>query len=302
MENFESEPLKNYLLAHTKLNNYIKVSTVAVDYLYNSKENNEELSTLISDLILDSGERWRPRKIKDSKGELNVLKNDLSKTGVIWVYSAFDVFFKKVEGIMSDNFTKVKDPKSDEGDRLHKVIEFYKKLGWSTNKIDNLLPILKFYESLRHSIAHNVGIPSEKLYELSTSDSFNSSILNWQTKFPKKKISPPPIVEKEAIILRPHHSITYSETCLRITKDINRRIYETLGRDFFINKTIKKHLISAEKLSEPFCANYSRYIVYHLNMDYKIELKKYDEVYETYDDNEKLKEDKKRYHIMKSLT
>lgn len=302
MENFESEPLKNYLLAHTKLNNYIKVSTVTVDYLYNSKENNEELSTLISDLILDSGERWRPRKIKDSKGELNVLKNDLSKTGVIWVYSAFDVFFKKVEGIMSDNFTKVKDPKSDEGDRLHKVIEFYKKLGWSTNKIDNLLPILKFYESLRHSIAHNVGIPSEKLYELSTSDSFNSSILNWQTKFPKKKISPPPIVEKEAIILRPHHSITYSETCLRITKDINRRIYETLGRDFFINKTIKKHLISAEKLSEPFCANYSRYIVYHLNMDYKIELKKYDEVYETYDDNEKLKEDKKRYHIMKSLT
>ena len=301
MKKFESKPFKNYLSSHTKLNNYIKISTVAVDYLYNSKENNEELSALLNDLILKSGERWTSRNIKKPKEELSELKNDLTKSAIIWVYSAFDVFFKKVEGMLSENFNKKDEKKTEEGEeenKQHKIIELYQKLNWSTNQIDGLLPILGFYESLRHSVAHNVGIPSGKLYSLSESEKFKESISNWETKFPKRKISPPPIIKEKIIELKPHHSIMYSETCLRISKDINNKILETLGVKYFIEKTVKKHLINKEELSKPNCSNYQRYIVFHLNNDYKISIKKYNEIY---DDDEKLKLDNKRYDTMKNI-
>lgn len=296
MKNFESKPFKNYLSSHTKLNNYIKISTVAVDYLYNSKENDEELSVLINDLILESRESWTSRNIKNSKEELTALKNDLTKSAIIWVYSAFDVFFKKIEGMLSENFSKKEDDENS-----HKVIELYEKLNWKTNQIDNLLPILKFYESLRHSIAHNIGIPSGKLYEISKSDSFEKSISNWKTKFPNKNISPPPLIKETIIELKPHHSIMYSETCLRISKDIDKKIFETLGINYFIDRTIKKHLVNTEKLTEPNCINYKRYIVYHLFNDYKIRIMNYDDIYNIYDDGEKLKLHKKRYLTMKTF-
>jgi hypothetical protein len=303
MEKFESEPLKNYLSAHTKLNNYIKVSTVAVDYLYNAKENNEELSTLISDLILESGERWRPRKIKDSKNELNVLKNNLSKTGVIWVYSAFDVFFKKVEGILSGFFVKVEEVNNSESDeeKSSKIIELYKKLDWNTDQIEDLIPILKFYQILRHLVAHNIGLPNDSIYEFSRSEEFNLALKKWKTKYPKKTISPPPIVKIEEIVLKPHHSIIYSETCLRIAKDINSKIFNQLGLKFFVEKTIKKHLTDAKKLSAPSCTNFQRYIVYHLKNDYCLTIKKYNEVFDFYDNNPNLNRDKKRYIALKEL-
>lgn len=303
MKKFESKAFTNYLYSHTRLNNYIKITTVAVDHLYNSKEKDEDLSTLISDLILNSGERWTAREIKNSKEELIALKNDLTKSAIIWVYSAFDVFFKKIEGILSHRFSKDNNTSNDDDDdeNFHKIIDLYKKLNWNTEQIDTLLPILKFYESLRHSVAHNVGIPSGKLFKLSKSDDFNKAILNWKTKFPNKKISLPPIIKEKIIELKPHHSIMYSETCLRISKDINEKIFDKLEINYFIDKVIKKHLLNTEKLTHPNCMNYKRYLVYHLNNDYKIKIDNYDKIYNIYDGEEKLKQHKKRYHSMKNI-
>lgn len=301
MTDFKSESYKNLLESHTRLNNYIKISTVSVDYLYNSKEDNKELSHLINDLILSSGERWTSRIIKEPKKELELIKNDLTKSAIVWVYSAFDIFFKQVEGILSAHF-KINDDKSkikNEDDKLHKVLELYKKLNWNTNKIDAYLSILKFYESIRHCTAHNIGKPNSKLLELSESNDFKEAILNWKTKFPKKKISAPPIIKDNIITLKPHHTIIYSETCIRIAKDVNLKMFDELGLEYFINKTIQKHLLSNDKLTEPKCQNLTRYLVYHLKKDINISINPYKNIFQNYDEKQ-INDYKKRYNTKKT--
>lgn len=304
MTEFKSEPYKIYLESHTRLNNYIKISTVAVDFLFNSKENDSDLSLLLNDLILKSGERWTPRVIKDSKNEVDALKNDLVKSAIIWVYSAFDVFFRQMEGILSPYFkiTEIDcDKKSEDTSRANKVLELYQKLKWDTSDITYLIFMLRFYELLRHLIAHNMGKPNDKLIEIANSEDFINSILNWKTKFPKKKISPPPIIQDQKIELRPHHSIIYSEVCLRIAKNINQKTFEVLGLQFFIEKTFKRHLLNVDHLTKPECENLTRYIVFHIKSDFNISINPYDKIYDFFPDDNLIQDYKRRYNSLKNI-
>ncbi|OAD43836.1 hypothetical protein [Polaribacter atrinae] len=299
MTDFKSESYTNLLESHTRLNNYIKISTVSVDYLYNSKEDNKELSNLINSLILNSGERWTPRVIKEPKKQLELIKNDLTKSAIVWVYSAFDIFFKQVQGILSEHFI-IKDDKSlNEDDKQHKILELYKKLNWDNKEIKTYLPILKFYESIRHCTAHNMGKPSLKLIELSKSNDFKEAITNWKTKFPKKKISAPPIIKDNIITLKPHHTIIYSETCIRIAKDLNLKMFNKLGLEYFIDKTIQKHLLSNNKLTDPKCQNLTRYLVYHLKKEINISITPYENIFKYYNE-EQIEDYKKRYSSIKN--
>lgn len=306
MENFKSEPFQKFLYSHTRLNNYIKVSTVAVDFLYKSKEDPKELSEHINTLILEAGERWTPRIIKNLEDEVMQLKNDLSKTGIIWVYSAFDVFFKQAEGQLSSFFSKSSEDKNvSKEDELEekkesKIIALYAKLGWSMDNIKGILPVLKFYEVLRHCVAHNIGYPTKKLIEISKSNDFQIAIKNWETKYIKKKISDPPIVTNNAIELKPHHCIMYSETCLRIASDINARIFKKFGLNWFVGLTIRNHLIETSKLKKPECENFSRYIVYHLKQDFNLSITPYDKIYECYSDDDLIRKHKERYLTLKT--
>lgn len=310
MTNFKSLPFQNFIYSHTHLNNYIKISTAAIDYLYNSKQNSDELSDDINKLILAAGERWTPRIIKNPTLELSQLKNDLSKTGIIWVYSYFDVFFKQIEGQLSGFFsnstettekTTDDDEEDDEEKRESKIISLYHKLGWSTDKIKGILPVFKFYIILRHCVAHNVGRPSEKLVSMSKHKDFIDAIENWETKYTKKKISNPPTITYEEIELKPHHAIMYSEACLRIATDINEKIFEKFGINHYIGLTIRTHLSFPSKLTVPHCSNFSRYIAYHLKNDYQIAIPKYDDIYGYYNGNEvQIKQDKQRYLTLKN--
>lgn len=305
MENFKSFPLQKFLDAHTRLNNYIKVSTAAVDFLYKSTTDTQELSNRINGLILESGERWTPRIIKNPGFELVQLKNDLSKTGIVWVYSAFDVFYKQTEGILSEYFTKSaegkEDSDEDEEKKESKIKALYDKLGWATDKIDRILPTLRFYETLRHCVAHSMGRPSEKLISISKSEEFITSIEKWETKYVKKNISAPPIITDDNIELKPHHPIMYSETCLRIASDINNKMFETLGGvNYFIGLTIKSHLTSQKKLTTPHCKDFTRYIVYHLKKDYNISITKYNDIYNYYKSEKAKDEDKNKYLSLKN--
>ncbi len=305
MENFKSKPFRKFLYSHTRLNNYIKVSIVAVDFLYKSKEDHKELSTLINTLILEAGERWTPRIINNPTEELIKIKNDLSKTGIIWAYSAFDVFFKQVEGQLSSYFKSVEGTENskeenEEEDKDSQIIRFYKKLDWSIEKIKPILPVFKFYTILRHCVAHNMGFPNGKLISISQSGDFINAISDWETKYVRKKISNPPHITNEEIELKPHHSIMYSETCLRIATDINERMFEKLGLNNFIRLTIKSHLTDPSVLTIPYCENFSRYIVFHLKNDYGIDIPLYKDIYKFYDNNEPLmREHKQRYLTLK---
>lgn len=308
MNKFQSEAYQNFIHSHVRLNNYVKISTGAVLNLHNEYKDPIELSEKLNSIIFNAGERWTPTILKDAHNELLSVTNDLAKTGIIWAYSAFDVYFKKVEGYLSGHFVNEKlSTEEDEDDKSHKILELYEKLNWDQTKIIDLLPILKFYEALRHSVAHNMGHPSGKLLRIYESEEFIKANGQWQTKFPNRQISPPPVVTDNIIALKPHHAIMYSETCLRIASDINLQLIVLLGRKHFIQRTIKKHLLDAPILSIPPCQNLSRYIAFHLNSDYKIKLEKYDDFYEVLDGIEKdikdqtIKEYKRRYNHLKNI-
>lgn len=305
MNKFQSEAYQNFIQSHIRLNHYIKISTGAVIDLHNSYTTPENLSLKVSEIIVNAGEKWTPTTVKKPHAELIQVTNDLSLSGIIWAYSAFDVYFKKIEGYLSSYFTN-SNLKDEDNDKSHKTAELYEKLNWDKKNIENLLPILKFYESLRHSVAHNVGIPSGKIVQIYESTEFKEAINNWQTKFPNRKITPPPIITDTLIILKPHHPIMYSETCLRIAADININLLKKLGVNYFINSTLKRHLSDSSTLSTPHCQNLTRYVVYHLNNDYKITLEKYDDIYDIFNDldtktrESKIKEYKKRYSTLKN--
>lgn len=275
MNDFKSDALKIYLDSHTQLNQLVKLATVAIGYLSNSTDDEAELSKTINKLILSSGERWTPRIIVNCKLELERTKNDFIKSSIIWVYSAFDVYLSKVKGSLSEKIKSdnLETPEAKKEDR--NILLLYDKLNWNKNEVDKIYNIFKFYEEIRNCVAHNYGKPNKKLIEISISKEFRDELDNWQTKFKNGKISPPPIVEDEVIKLKPHHSIFYSETCLRIAKDINLKMLETLGVEFYIEKIISKHLLQPAELSQPLCENVIKFLAYRLKQEYSIGLKDY---------------------------
>lgn len=308
MTKFQSKAYQNFIQSHTRLNYYMKISTGAVIDLHNSYTKPIDLAKKINDVIVNAGERWTPTVLKNVHSELMLVTNDISKSGIIWAYSAFDVFFKKIEGYLSTEFVSEKSNSVEEAeDKSHKIVELYEKLNWNQEKIVNLLPILKFYEALRHSVAHNVGIPSGKIIRIYESEEFNVAIEKWITKFPDRQISAPPILTDNIIKLHPHHPIMYSETCLRIAADINLKMLTQLGRNHFIERIIKTHILDTSVLRAPHCQNLMRYIAFHLFEDYKISTKKYNDVFEVYDNldentrEQKIKVLKKRYHTLKNI-
>lgn len=275
MSDFKSDALKIYLDSHTQLNQLVKLATVSIDYLSNSTDDEAELSNLINNLILSSGERWTPRIIKNCKLELERTKNDLIKSSMVWVYSAFDVYLSKVEGYLSEKIKNdnIETPEAEKEDR--NVLLLYNKLNWNKSEVDKIYNIFRFYKEIRNCVAHNYGKPNKKLIDISISREFRDELDNWKTKFKNGQISPPPIVEDEEIMLQPHHSIFYSETCLRIAKDINLKMLETLGVEFYIEKIINKHLSQPAELSQPLCENVIKFVAYRLRQEYSIGVKDY---------------------------
>lgn len=296
---FVSEPLNFFLQAHSELNSFSKVTVAAVDYLSNSTEDSKELSSRINELILKAGERWTSSIIVEPHAYLNKVKNDLSKSAIVWAYSSFDVFFKQIEGYLSVSVDEEKAAEKEiDKEEDCNVVRLYYKLGWDKTNIDKVVPIYKFYKVLRNCIAHNLGIPTAQLIELSSSKRFIDAIDKWETKYKGKSISLPPVVTDTRIDLKPHHAITYSETCRRIAEDMNLKLLDVLGVGFFVEKTIKKHLHTNSNLSVPVCRDYTTYIITHIFQDYQLKVT-FEDLRRYYTDINQRKKDNNKYEMLK---
>ena len=303
MSDFISDPLRNFLDAHARLNDYIKVSTAAVDFLKHSTTDEKELSARINQLILDAGERWTSKTINKPYDYLSEVRNDLSKSAVINVYSAFDIFLSQVSGHMSEHANKELIADSDdvkEVPEVSRITNFYKKLNWEITTIRPVLPVFRFYKVLRNCVAHNMGLANAALIAIANSAEFEFAIKTWKTKFPKKTISSPPVILDKAISLDPHHAITYSDACLRIARDMNLKMFGELGLGYFIDKTLKKHLSDPKKLTEPKCSDLVSYIKCHLKLDYNIATTK-DDINAHFNDWKIKKVYKQQYKNMAAL-
>lgn len=108
MTGIQTNALKLFLSNHTQINHLTKITAAAIDYLTNSELEDDKLSQKINNLILESKQRWTPRYIQNPKKELNITKNELVKSLIVVVYSAFEVFYTETVGYVSDNLKKQK--------------------------------------------------------------------------------------------------------------------------------------------------------------------------------------------------
>ncbi|OWU76370.1 hypothetical protein [Phaeobacter sp. 22II1-1F12B] len=262
--NAKSEHQIAYLLRHAELNNHVKVATAAVDHLGSFSKDPMILGDKISQLILDAGERWTRTTFADPKAELDAVRRQISEMAIVRVYSSFNVFSDEIDGSYNDY---KRNAETEGGNTIERI---YSKFDWNIESISYLLPVLNFYEVARHCVAHQMGMPNKQVSTLLSDVAFLSAIENWPTVIEGRKLSPPPSISDGCLMLSPHHPITYSDVCLRIVRDIDSKLFETLGLKYYAKRIGRRDILQQKPGFEPVQRDAYAYIRHKLSTEHGI--------------------------------
>jgi hypothetical protein len=117
-----------------------------------------------------------------------------------------------------------------------------------------------------------MGKASQELIKIAESEKFIYAMEHWPTVNPSGKLSPPPIIDEEGnMTLSPHHAITYSDVCYRISRDINHHLLDHLGVSHFVKRTVKLRVLDAARLEGNQCKDVYRYIRHYAKIDWKLD-------------------------------
>jgi len=299
MSEFKSESFNLFHQFHTRLNNYVKISTASIDNLYNYSANKNDLAVKINELILNSGERWTPKIYENPIDEILKIKKDLSHSSIMWVYSSFDVFLNHVHSSYSDYKVNSDYDSNECYSDIVRLKKLFTSFNWDINDLGYLLELYDYYALIRHCVVHNMGKPTKALIEISVSKQFLEAMNAWPTKLANRKLSPAPRITGTEIYLMPHHAITYSEVCFRIAKIINNNILKTIGIKFYIRKTAKKFIQDSPRLIKPVSNNSYNFIINKIFEKYNLNLK-IDQIKSAFNEDE-LKEINKAYTNKKNI-
>lgn len=268
-EKVELKALTSFRQIHNELNDYVKLATIGIDFLSSFSSDEKALSSKISSLIENAGERWIAWEYTEPLNTLVKVRNEISASGIIRVYSAFEVFSDEVISLANLN------PDSEEFSEeknLKRVSFLFRKNNWPEIDIDYLLPLYNFYTTCRNCIAHRMGRASKLLEKQLKSNEFISAMENWPTVKERRKLSDPPAIRHDGLIeFRPHHAITYSDVCYRLASVINRNVAKDLGLKYFLKKIINKRLLDSDKLNGLPGKDLYSYLRRHLEQDYKFD-------------------------------
>jgi len=269
---FISAPSKAYLKHHEELNDFVKISTAAIDHLSQSSPTVEELRLLIATRIKEAGERWTPWIYQVPDQSLSHVRDQLARSGIMWVFSAFDVFITTAQSSLSESAIAPSDDScSAEMGIIKRLKVFLDSQSLSLEPLTYLLPLFELYTTARHCIVHNMGRADAAFRQQLCSSEFLGAMESWPTVIPDRELSPPPVINQSGKIqLRPHHAITYSDVCLRIVKFINPTFYSKLGPEPFIVKVTKESLLELESLRDPVCKDVYAYLSVQLSDAYGI--------------------------------
>ncbi|MFH7002096.1 hypothetical protein [Flavobacterium bizetiae] len=300
MSEFKSESFNLFHQFHTRLNNYVKISTASIDHLNNYSANKNDLASKINELILNSGERWSPKIYENPMDEVLKIKNDLSQSSIMWVYSSFDVFLNHVHSSYSDHKVNSDYDSKECYNDIVRLKKLFTSFNWEINDLEYLLVLYDYYALIRHCVVHNMGKPTKELIKISISKEFLKAMSTWPTKVANRNLSPAPTITSTKISLMPHHAITYSEVCFRIAKIINSNILKTVGVKFYIRKTAKKFIQDSTHLTKPVSNNSYNFIINKIFENYNLKSVKIDEIKSAFSEEE-LKEINKTYLKKKNI-
>lgn len=267
--NFTSKPYLQFIDFHVQLNNYVKLSTSSIDSLLNSTEDADELNNSIESLIYKAGEKWGKMKYTEPFKELKLVRLQLAQSSIMWVFSSFEVFLNLVHSSFSKAIVNPEKTLRNEDNESIRLKELFRKFDWQIEEISYLIPLFDFYSLARHCIVHNMGYANQELIDISVSPQFTRAMEEWPTVSPGQKLSPAPEINANGhIILRPHHAITYSDVCYRISKIVNKNILKTVGLKYFTLRIVKEKLLDRSAISEPACRDLYAYLKFHLRIEY----------------------------------
>lgn len=271
-EKFISKPYSQFVGFHIGINDYVKLSTSAIDNLVNHSQDEKAIAGLIFGLIRDAGERWVPTTYNNPIKKLKELRSQLAQSAIMWVFSSFEVFLNRVHSDLSE---VIEDNSRKEREELKESIrlkELFDKHKWNLTELDYLIPVFDFYGLSRHCIVHNMGKATGELESIASSKNFLTAIDNWPTVIPGRKLSPIPTINKGGLIqFKPHHAITYSDICFRISKLVNRNTLDVLGFGHYVAKVAKELLLNQSALVGQPCRDMYAYVRHHLSLEYKFD-------------------------------
>lgn len=303
IDQFKTKGYIRYQVSHEELNRYIKFSVIAVDNLKNESVSEEALKGKIANLIADAGERWPSTTYDSPFDTIKFVRLRLTQSGIMWVYSAFDVFLNHIEGFCANN-QELDDSSStvETADSL-KIMEIFKKYSWDTSELNYLLPLFKFYTLTRHCIVHNTGKATKALKDSSNSKELKDAMDTWPTVSKNRKLSPPPeITEENDILLKPHHAITYSDICLRIAAITNTNVFNTVGLYPFLISVVKNRLLNLLEPIEPLGADLYAYLKISIYKEYKIRNLENNEIRDLLESNQLWEKCREKYRALKKKT
>jgi len=154
---FKTKGYARYQASHESLNRYVRFAVIAVDNLRNESDIESDLTDKMAKLMLSAGEKWPATSYPQPFEELKKTRLKITQSGIMWVYSAFDVFLNHIEGLCANNQEPDESVNTAETTDSVKIFDLYKKYDWNRKELDYLLPLFSFYTLARHCIVHNMG-------------------------------------------------------------------------------------------------------------------------------------------------
>lgn len=295
-KHFKTKGYAHYQVSHESLNRFVRFAVIAIDNLRNESETESDLTNKMAKLMVAAGENWPATSYPEPFEELKQTRLRITQSGIMWVYSAFDVFLNHIEGLCANNQEPDDSVTSAETTDSVKILELYKKHEWNRKELDYLLPLFSFYTLARHCIVHNMGKATKQLNNILNSEEFKKAIATWPTVIPKRKLSAPPqINEDKTILLNPHHAITYSDICFRIATLTNENVIDTVGLRPFLIRVAKVWLLELTTPEGPLTDNMYSYLKMYLLKEYFIKRPDNDKIREILIKEELLEKCKNKY-------
>jgi hypothetical protein len=192
------------------------------------------------------------------------VQRDLHKAvasfALVAVFSAFDDLLSGTEAELSrfaahaanvnnkvdkgEKSSTKEESSEDDEDTTEKLVNFYIRYGWSTQPIEGLLPLLRYFRLTRNCIAHRSSRASRALSEISQDHGLQKAA---KPLLDRNSRQLPQFEVNEEVFLEATHAIMCSHILRAIAEDCNKNLIGTLGVDGFV-RAVAHHTMFGDRI------------------------------------------------------
>lgn len=257
ISNANMEPFYRFLRFTEHFNRSIKITYGALQDLGRHSRSSRSLTGLIE--LPTGGEPWgdgHRTKWREIAEFATHAGGFLSHMGLVYVMSAFEDLLIGIKAecdrysydVLGYNSRPAARADHDQ-DGAFTVWMLLDQLRWSREPIEFLAPVLKYFLTVRHCIAHRGGRASRYLVDQSESEELSQALANWPNTRGKHPPQFPVIQAGASIPMLPRHSIFACEVCYRAADYVNSQARHMLGKRGILNMAAHHTFLSENRVS-----------------------------------------------------